>query len=211
MPTKIKICGITQLFETDFINEAEIDYVGFVFAKSKRQVSCEKAKELAGALRGDIKKCGVFVEHSVDEINHIVKEVGLDIAQVHKNYTKEMVEEIDIPVWYAVNIKDAKSIVLANQANKYENVVGIVADSYLKGHQGGTGKTFNWNLLSGLDDSVKLILAGGLNAQNIQKAINKTAPYAVDVSSGVEEITNGDLHKSKDKVFDLVRKVKSND
>lgn len=208
MPTKIKICGITKLFEVEFINEMDIDFVGFVFAESKRKVDVEQARKLSLALRSDIKRCGVFVDRSVEEINRIARKVKLDIAQLHKNYTSDMAAQIDIPTWYAVNIKDKSSIDRANKASLYENVAGIVADSYVKGQEGGTGETFNWDLLSGLDEKARLILAGGLNAQNIKIAIDKTKPYAVDVSSGVEEIIGGILQKKKSKVHEFVRTVR---
>ncbi len=208
MPTKIKICGITSLREVEFLNESDVDFVGFVFAESKRKVSLNKARELSDALRKDIIRCGIFVNHSVDEINNIAEQARLDIAQVHKNYTEEMIKEINIPVWYAVSIKDDTSIAKANGAYRFGNVEGIVADSYVKGKEGGTGETFNWDILRGLDKDICLILAGGLNAGNIVQAIKQTKPYAVDISSGAEEIIGGKLQKTKDKVFRLIRMVK---
>ena len=209
MPTQIKICGITQLEEVTFLNETDVDYIGFVFAQSKRQISPVKAAELSQALRVGIKKCGIFVDHKVAEINGIAKRVGLDIAQIHRDFSLSEAAAIDIPVWYAVNIKDADSIRLANQAAGLPNVKGIVADSYVKGEHGGTGKTFNWQLLTGLDKSVFLILAGGLDAQNIEEAIKAASPDVADISSGAEMIINGKRMKSEEKVRELVRKVKA--
>lgn len=210
MPTQIKICGITSLCEVEFINKMAIDYIGFVFAESKRKVSMNKACELSNALRDDIKKVGVFVDRSVDEINEIAEITNLDIAQVHKNYTQEMIERIDIPVWYAISVKDETNIAEANEASNFKNVAGIVSDSYVKGESGGTGKTFNWDLLSDVKDDVFLILAGGLNEDNICDAIKTAQPNIVDVSSGVEIELNGKTQKSEDKIFKLLRKVKSN-
>ena len=211
MHTQIKICGITSLEEVEFINQMDVDYIGFVFAESKRKVSSDKAQMLSKALRADIKKCGVFVESSVDEINEIAKSVNLDIAQVHKNYTQEMVAQIKIPVWRALNIKDYSSIDEANGISRYKNVVGIVADSFVVGQSGGTGKTFNWDLLSGINEEIFLILAGGLNSDNISQAITMVRPSVVDISSGTEESINGKTLKSEEKVRELVRKVKSDE
>ena len=208
MPTQIKICGITSLHEVAFINKMNVDYIGFVFAESKRWVNVGKASELSRALRPDIKKCGVFVDHTVNEINKIAKSVGLDIAQLHRNYTAEMIASIDIPVWYAVNIKDEASVEQANEAAAYENVAGILADSHIEGQSGGTGKTFNWELLDGIDDNVFLILAGGLNADNIERAIATASPDVVDISSGAEIIAGGRRMKSEQKVLELIKKVK---
>ena len=105
MHTRIKICGLTAPEEVLFINRMDVDYVGFVFAESKRQVSIAKAAELSSMLRSDIKRVGVFVDHTVEEINDIVRKATLDIAQVHKNYTEEMISKISVPVWYAVSVK----------------------------------------------------------------------------------------------------------
>ncbi len=209
MRTQIKICGITSLLEVEFINQMDVDYVGFVFAESKRKVSSDKAQMISKALRADIKKCGVFVESTVNEINEIAKIANLDIAQVHKNYTEEMITQIKIPVWYAVNIKDERSITEANAISRYKNVVGIVADSYVVGQSGGTGKTFNWDLLEGINKGTFLVLAGGLNGNNVSEAISKVKSNVVDISSGAEENINGEILKSEEKVRELVRKVKA--
>ncbi len=147
----------------------------------------------------------------MDEINFIAKEVGLDIAQVHKNYTEEMIADIDIPVWYAVSVRDENSVNEANEAFQYDNVIGVVTDSHVKGQMGGTGVTFNWDLLEDIEPNVNLILAGGLNPDNIEDAIDKVEPNIVDVSSGVEHTIDGQTKKSKDKVTNLVRKVKGHE
>jgi phosphoribosylanthranilate isomerase len=208
MHTRIKICGITVPEEIEFINRMDVDYVGFVFAESKRQVTIAKAMELSSILRSDIKRVGVFVDHSVDEINDIARKAKLDIAQVHKNYTADMVSHISVPVWYAVSVKDENSIAEINRAAGYNNVAGIVSDSYVAGKSGGTGETFNWDLLSGVADEVFLILAGGLNENNIKAAIDNVEPQAVDISSGAEISIDGHSIKSEEKVRSLVRKVK---
>jgi phosphoribosylanthranilate isomerase len=179
-----------------------------VFAESKRQVTIAKAMELSSILRSDIKRVGVFVDHSVDEINDIARKAKLDIAQVHKNYTADMVSHISVPVWYAVSVKDENSIAEINRAAGYNNVAGIVSDSYVAGKSGGTGETFNWDLLSGVADEVFLILAGGLNENNIKAAIDNVEPQAVDISSGAEISIDGHSIKSEEKVRSLVRKVK---
>ena len=100
MRTKVKICGIKTLEEIKYINETGIDFIGFVFAESKRKVSANQAKILSQALNDNIKTVGVFVDHCVEDINAIADEVGLDIIQVHKNYTAEMIAVINKPVWY---------------------------------------------------------------------------------------------------------------
>ncbi|MEX1375935.1 MAG: phosphoribosylanthranilate isomerase [Eubacteriales bacterium] len=208
MHTKIKICGIKDINEIEFINQMDIDYIGFVFAKSIRQIDVDQARLLSNALKDGIKKVGVFVDHSVAEINSIVKNVGLDIVQVHKNYTQDMIADIQKPVWYGIGIKDENSIALANKASKYKNVAAIVTDTYIKGMEGGTGKAFNWDMLSGISQDTNLVLAGGLNAENIESAIATVHPQVVDVSSGVETTENGITMKSKDKIEQFLRKAR---
>ena len=209
MHTKIKICGIKSLTEVEFINQLNIDYIGFVFAKSKRQIGPDKAAVLSGALRQGIKKVGVFVDHTVDEINSIIKKTELDIVQLHKNYTEEMIAHIHKPVWYAVSIKGEESIAHANTASKYANVAAIVTDAYVQGMEGGTGKTFNWDLLSGISSDVHLVLAGGLNADNVDTAISKVNPDVVDISSGAETTVSGVTMKSGEIIKQIIRKVKT--
>jgi len=208
MHTKIKICGIKSLEEIEFINHMDIDYIGFVFAESKRKIDVKQAKILSAALRTGIKKIGVFVQKGVEEINYIADEAGLDIAQVHKNYTKDMIANINVPVWYGIRIKDEKSIHEANQAITYKNVAGIVTDSYVKGLEGGTGKTFNWELLKGINSEAFIVLAGGLSTDNIREAISKANPHVVDISSGAEHTINGLTMKSEETIRKLVREVK---
>lgn len=208
MRTKIKICGITQLKEIKFINTTDVDYIGFVFAKSKRTVDVNHAKILSEALNDEIKTVGVFVHHSVEEINNIAHEVGLDIVQVHKNYNAEMIKKIKRPVWYAVSVKDENSIAEVNRAAKYKNVDGIVTDTFVKGMEGGTGKTFNWDLLKGINKEINLILAGGLNPHNVDKAIYTVKPNIVDISSGAEKEYDGVTRKSESKVKEILRKVR---
>jgi len=208
MRTLVKICGIKSLEEIKFINHMDIDYIGFVFAKSIRQIDINQATILSNALRGNIKKVGVFVDHSIDKINAYATQANLDIVQLHKNYTKDMIANIKIPVWYALSIKDSDSVALANEAYEYTNVIGVVTDSHVKGMEGGTGITFNWDLLKGINTNINLILAGGLNSDNIQDAIRAVNPQVVDISSGVEETMDGITMKSKDKIEQLLRKVR---
>ena len=208
MRTETKICGIKSLKEIKFINKMDIDYIGFVFAKSKRQIDAAQAAILSAALREDIQTVGVFVDHSVEDINSIAEQANLDIIQVHKNYDREMIAKITKPVWYALSVVDRSSIDEANEAYTYENVVGIVTDSYVKGMEGGTGVTFNWDLLLGLNPKINLILAGGLNPHNIDVAIQTVKPNIVDISSGVEKENNGVTGKSKAKIKELLRKAK---
>lgn len=207
MSTQVKICGITTMNEVQFINQQPVNYVGLVFAESVRRLTVPQAQRLRAALRPDIAVCGVFVQRPVKEINDIVSRLDLDIAQVHRMRSRERIEQIRVPVWCGISIRDEQSIEQANCLAQYDNVAGVVTDAYVQGQEGGTGRTFNWNLLNEYEGHKPLILAGGLNADNVQEAIQQVIPAVVDVSSGVEEMREGFRMKSREKVTAFVRKV----
>lgn len=182
--TKIKICGITRLEEVEFINKLEPDYIGFVFAESRRKVNLEQSVILGRALKGSIKKVGVFVNADVEYVRKVVKEAGLDVIQLHGSENQQYIDNFrGTEIWKAINIISHDDI----QKTREYTVQGFVFDSLVNGTRGGTGKCFDWNMIKGVNCSSKLILAGGLNGNNVRKAIEVAKPYIVDVSSGVEE------------------------
>ncbi len=196
MKTKIKICGMRRVQDIEVINQYPISYVGFIFAKSKRQVDVEKVKKITKDLRSDIKKVGVFVNESVEKINEIVRECSLDIVQLHGDETDDDCKNVIAPVWKVISVKDKKSI---EKINDYKNAVGFLLDTYSKDERGGTGKVFYWDWVKGLSDDKFIILAGGLNPDNIENAIKTVKPQVVDVNSGVEN----DLYKDASKIEGL--------
>lgn len=216
--TKIKICGLTKKEDIEYANELLPDYIGFVFAKSKRQVSLDKAKELINLLDKKMKTVGVFQDEDIDKVKYIAEYLKLDIIQLHGNEDEDCVKKLyPFKVWKSVSINAADSLdnddLLQNKINSYQEsldklyaygVEALLVDSSVKGVKGGTGISFNWNVLNNLMLKKPLILAGGLNDENIQKAIEKVKPYAVDVSSGVEE--NG--IKNYDKMKKIIEKVR---
>lgn len=215
--TKVKICGLTRKEDIEYVNELLPDYVGFVFAKSKRQVSLDKAKELINLLDKNIQTVGVFVDEDADKVKNTAEYLKLDIIQLHGredgNYVKKLYpfktwKCMSIDVADSLSCKDLSKQVKFYQENldnlsKYE-VEALLVDSSVKGTKGGTGMSFNWDVLNDLVLSKKLILAGGLSCENIEKAIEKVKPYAVDVSSGVED--NG--IKNYNKMRSLIEKVR---
>ncbi|MCQ2082030.1 MAG: phosphoribosylanthranilate isomerase [Lachnospiraceae bacterium] len=194
MPTpKIKICGLTDPKEASYLNEAKVDYAGFVFyEKSKRNINVEKAKEIFASLDDSIKKVAVMVSPSKEDIIE-KNENGFDIVQIHKELKKEVLEASTLPVWYAINIEDEDE---ANRKMEYlesfseelrNKIEAIVVDAPVF----GSGKTFNWKkskrlLKAGAQSPPTFVLAGGLNALNVEEGINIFGPDVVDVSSGVE-------------------------
>jgi len=215
--TKVKICGLTRKEDIEYVNELLPDYVGFVFAKSKRQVSLDKAKELINLLDKNIQTVGVFQDEDVDKVKNTAEYLKLDIIQLHGREDGDYVKKLyPFKVWKCMSIdaadslecKDLSKRVRSHQENldklsKYK-VEALLVDSSVKGAKGGTGISFNWDILNNLVLSKKLILAGGLNCENVQKAIDKVKPYAVDVSSGVEE--NG--IKNYNKMRSFIQKVR---
>ncbi|AGK98280.1 phosphoribosylanthranilate isomerase [Clostridium pasteurianum] len=240
--TKIKICGLKRLQDIEYVNELLPDYVGFVFAKSKRQVHMEKAEELISKLNTGIKTVGVFVNEDIKKVKEIAENLKLDVLQFHGCEDKEYFLELDrFTLWKSVSIEAEISkdkavsnygkVDLINNSeyhsnskgafykykideyqsnldgiNKY-NIEAVVLDSSVKGTEGGTGISFDWNVISKLNIEKNLILAGGLNTDNVIEAINKVKPFAVDVSSGVE--TDGVKDFNKIKTFiEKVRNIK---
>ncbi len=201
--TKIKICGLTIPEEIGYANELHPDYVGFVFAPSKRQLTPAQAILLKLALSSVVKTVGVFVN---EEIAVIKKLRGiLDLVQIHgdedETYLKTLKKEVGLPIIRAVRVRSKKDV---------QNALAIPADYILFDSQsssgyGGTGETFCWELVR--DFPRPFFLAGGLDSGNVAEAIRTAAPYCVDVSSGAEAEGKKDREKIQ-KIIEAVRSVK---
>lgn len=178
---KLKICGIKTVDDIEIINNHTPDYIGFVFAKSKRQIDFETAKTLKNHLKVDIPIVGVFVDSPINEIIKLYKNNIINIAQLHGNENKEYINQLKS---LEPNLELIKAIEIKGDGNleKYErlNVDYLLLDSGK-----GSGKTFNWDLID-KNLNKRFFLAGGLNKDNIKNAIKQFKPYAVDLSSGVE-------------------------
>lgn len=204
---EIKICGIKREAEAEYLNEAGVDYGGFVFyEKSRRNVSIKEAQNIARRLYPGIKKVAVAV--SPDEnLAKAIFQAGFDILQVHGEFHPEILKA-GIPLWRAVNITEKKQLqeILYKESAWEDAVAGFVADG---GGYGG-GKPFDWEGLKSTVGKIKkesgkmLILAGGLHAGNVERGIRYFSPDVVDVSSGVEE----EKGKSREKILEFVRKVR---
>lgn len=197
MKTKIKICGLKSLRDIEIVNKYPVDYVGFVFAESKRKVSIHEAKAMVEVLRKDIKAVGVFVNTPPEEINKIVDYCKLDIVQLHGNETLEECEKIKASIWKSISVKEKAD---AAKIELYKNTQGILLD----GIKPGSGECFNWDLAKGISDKYFTILAGGLTPENVSNAIQEVKPQVVDVSSGVET----DSIKDEEKIREFARRVK---
>jgi len=182
--TKIKVCGLRRMEDVAFVNALKPDYVGFVFAESKRRVTAEEAAKMAAALDPVIRKVGVFVDEDPAVVRCIANEVPLDILQFHGNESLDYVRSFaDKETWKALSVAGKEDL---EQMAQYPQMT-ILLDAKVSGIAGGTGVPFDWDLLSGPDlDRERLVLAGGLNPDNVLAAIEQVHPFAVDVSSGVE-------------------------
>lgn len=201
MTPKIKICGIKTEEEVQLINHYPVDYMGFIFAKSKRQVSLEQAAHLRPLIRGDIKVVGVFMNQPIALIKEAIEHCHLDVVQLHGDEEDSVIETLSIPVWKSIAIKGKESL---EHLTQYTSAEGLLLDTYHKGASGGTGKQFNWHLIKDLKPSQKLILAGGLNPDNVSEAIQTVHPDVLDFNSGLET----DLMKDPKKVAQLFTNMK---
>ena len=201
----IKICGITNKNIANKAIEYGADALGFVFAKSKRQINFNEALDIIKSLKKDILKIGVFVNSPIDLVNEYVESLKLDIVQLHGDESPEYCKKIKANVIKAISIKEKNDV---NKMYYYKNLYGYLFDRKGEVYKGGEGKTFNWDFLDPLNEDIrkKLILAGGLNINNIEKAIYNVKPFMIDVSSGVEK--NGVKDESLIKEFiEKVREI----
>lgn len=206
---KIKICGITRKEDIQSVNKYIPEYIGFVFAQGRRRVSPGQAAMLIKVLDHRIKKVGVFVNESIEDISNIARTCSLDAVQIHgdesPDYLNRLREKLDgecwtdvtdkVEIWKGVRVKGADSL----KDLKSYNADAYLLDAYVEGSYGGAGRTFNWELAVKAGEQGKIILAGGLDKHNVLKARNLVHPYAVDVSSGVE--TDGFKDETKIKDF----------
>ncbi|PEZ02268.1 phosphoribosylanthranilate isomerase [Bacillus sp. AFS018417] len=192
---KVKICGITDIETAKAACEYGVDAIGFVFAKSKREITPEQAKQIIEELPMNVMKVGVFVNEPIEVIQKIVTYCGLTHVQFHGDEQNHHIKRLNIPSIKAVGVSSREDI---ERAQEYETDF-ILFDSPKEKFHGGNGKTFSWELLQHMPNAIrkKCILAGGLHLENITKAIEMVQPYMVDVSSGVETDGKKDIEKMK--------------
>ncbi|WP_418302409.1 phosphoribosylanthranilate isomerase [Lysinibacillus fusiformis] len=194
--TKVKICGLQELEHIQTAIQAGADAVGFVFAPSKRHVSIEQAQLLAKQVPQSVLKIGVFVNPTPAELQEAVERVPLDYVQYHGEETAAFIVEQGYPAIKALSIRTKEDV----QAAANYQVDYYLFDAPGTDFKGGSGRTFDWTLLDEVGiPRERLILAGGLKADNIEGAITTIDPHMVDVSSGVE--TDGIKDHKKIRTF----------
>ena len=196
----VKICGIKTLDAAKTAQEAGADFIGFVFAPSNRRISPIDAANITKQLSPKIKKVGVFVNESVENIKHIAKLVGLDYVQLHGDEPAHFAAQLPYPIIKAFSVHTVDPKTIHQYPCDY-----VLIDSPGEKYRGGSGNVFNWKTIDELQiDKRKLILAGGLNEANVREAIESVQPIGVDVSSGVE--TDG--VKDHQKIQSFIKQTK---
>jgi phosphoribosylanthranilate isomerase len=189
--TRVKICGITRVADALCASRAGADAIGLNFwSGTPRFVEVGRAREIADALPPFVTKVGLFVDPDASQVRAILDAVPLDVLQFHGTEEPDLCRSFARPYLKAVHMKDG--VDLLEYAALYDDAAGFVFDSYWPGDlPGGTGRAFDWSRLSA-DVRAKLpsavILSGGLDPRNVESAIREVRPWAVDVSSGVEEV-----------------------
>ena len=217
---KVKMCGISKVETIPAVVEAKPDYMGLVFAPSKRQVTVDQAKTLVEELHkqytkrynngaeqsnnDEIKTVGIFVNETLDNLVTIATEVNLDAVQLHGDedeaFIQSLKERTNVEVWKAVQVRSVAD------AEKWidSSADMLLFDAYHKDERGGTGEVFDW---SSLDEFERpFMLAGGIDSTNVARAIRTVRPYGIDISSGIE--TDGVKDDEKIKAFtNIVRTI----
>ena len=192
--TRVKICGLSTEEAVARAVAEGADFIGFVFAKSKRQVPLEKARDLAKAIPASVKTVGVFVSPSLEEVQTAIEAVPLDMVQIHGSFGEEAFSSLSVPSIRAIQVHSD----LTDLQTKADY---LLFDAPLA----GSGQTFDWQTLDTSQLTKPFFIAGGLHAQNVAQAIAQFQPYAVDVSSGVE--TDG--QKDVDKISQFIKGAKN--
>lgn len=217
---KVKMCGISKVETISAVVEAKPDYMGLVFAPSKRQVTVDQAKTLVEELHkqytkrynngteqsnnDEIKTVGVFVNETLDNLVTIAKETNLDAVQLHGDedeaFIQSLKERTNVEVWKAVQIRSAADA----EAWIDSSADMLLFDAYHKDERGGTGEVFDWSCLNEFERP--FMLAGGIDSTNVARAIRTVRPYGIDISSGIE--TDGVKDDEKIKAFtNIVRTI----
>ena len=197
---KVKMCGISKVETIPAVVEAKPDYMGLVFAPSKRQVTVDQAKTLVEALHkqytkrynngteqsnnDEIKTVGVFVNETLDNLVTIAKGINLDVVQLHGDEDEAFIQSLkgrtNVEIWKAVQIRSAADA----EAWIDSSADMLLFDAYHKDERGGTGEVFDWSCLDVFERP--FMLAGGIDSTNVARAIRTVRPYGIDISSGIE-------------------------
>jgi len=202
--TKVKICGFTEPDNARDASIAGVDAVGLVFYdKSPRNVDVQKSQEIIDALPPFVNRVGLFVNANPSFVDEILCEVPLDTLQFHGDESLLDCTQYQMPFIKSLRVRPDTNVVQV--AEQFSSASAILLDSFNPSSFGGTGEAFDWSLAC-VDISLPIILAGGLNSDNVSSAIRQVRPYAVDASSGVESAPGV---KDIDKIEAFIRNTNS--
>jgi phosphoribosylanthranilate isomerase len=205
--TRIKVCGMRELGEVAGVVAAGVDAIGLIFVEqSPRYIDPERAREIVASLPPFVDAVGVFVDQDAAAVNEIVRYCGLTMVQLHGAESPAYCAEINCRVMKVFRVR--KSLTREDLAPYADKVSGFLFDTFQEKIAGGTGQTFDWNLLEKLAPPRPVVLAGGLTPENVGEAIRQARPFAVDLNSGVEFAPG---RKDLDKVRAAVAQVAAAD
>jgi len=181
---RVKICGMTRSVDVQAAIRAGADALGFVFAsRSKRVLDKPLAAELVAQVPAFISRVGLFMDQDSVDVVSILEQVPLNLLQFHGSEDADYCRQFGLPYIKAVSMVSDQAVVRA--VNDYSDAAALLLDSHAPGGVGGTGAVFNWSLIPAV--SLPIVLAGGLTPGNVRQAVKQVKPWAVDVSSGVED------------------------
>lgn len=185
MRTRIKICGFTRVDQLLQATHLGVDAVGLVFyPPSPRNVGIEQAQALCRTVPPFVSVVGLFVDAPAEQVREILQQVPLTLLQFHGDETPAYCQQFGLPYIKAVRVKPGLD--LLQYATDFASARGLLLDAYVAGVPGGTGESFDWTLIPA-DLPLPVVLSGGLAPENVAEAISRVHPWAVDVSSGVEQ------------------------
>jgi len=209
MGVKLKVCGITELEDARYLAGAGADYLGFIQHE-------ESPRYAPPALAGDIiqwvhgpKPVGVFVNTPAEDVNAAADDAGFELVQLHGQEPPELVEAVERPVIKAIHVRhDASSNQLRTLFERYEDRADyFLLDTHNSSVWGGTGESFNWRLARELSQNYSLFLAGGIDAENVTRAVDTMCPFAIDLSSSLESAPGQKSFEKIDAFMDAFRAV----
>ena len=182
--TRVKVCGMTQPHQVAAAVDMGVDAIGMILhADSPRCISLETAQAIRAVVPALVTLVGVFVDADRESIQHYQQEIGLDLLQLHGTESNQFGQSLDVPFIKAIRARDKSTV--EHELQQYPAARALLLDAWDPDRHGGTGKRIDPALWP-RRTTQKMILAGGLNADNIRAAVDTTRPYAVDVNSGIE-------------------------
>ena len=184
---KVKVCGNTNIPDVRKAKELGAEFIGFIFCESKRKITDDQAREIISVVGSFDQYVGVFANQSKEEVEAIVQKLGLKWLQFHGDETSRYCQYFMEKQYHVIKTFRVKDLMSIKRIGEYD-VSAFLFDTYSRDQLGGTGKTFDWNVIAEKPYvREKLFLSGGLTVQNLETAIKQVNSYAVDVASGVEK------------------------